>query len=278
MQSPLPIAAHNCLPRQPGDARNRLDLALSLGFDNIEIDVAWDSHAQQLVISDEGALSVAGNRFELGDYLLPSLQKHLATPRPDGAPRFLTIDFKSNEAAAVAYFSNFLIQNKAYFSSARKASVSQLITRQLTVCITGDSSVALQYDALVENGGEYLAFSDREFGPLVYHEDPTTYAKDPATPYCRFLSLFWGQVEHKPAFLAYWWSSEDEQRLRRIVDCSHKNGYWIRFYTLNQSGQNPLYRFPSARIAHHRWSVAANAKADWIATDDYEEIVRVLSK
>lgn len=58
----------------------------------------------------------------------------------------------------------------------------------------------------------------------------------------------------------------------------HDRGYRARVYCLNGSRTlgTILYAFPTPDSARARWRAAADAGVDFIATDDYEEIVAEL--
>ena len=67
---------------------------------------------------------------------------------------------------------------------------------------------------------------------------------------------------------------------------AHKNGLWIRFYTLNgaspdadaQNGWELSYDFGSLQRARDRWDAAFQAGVDYIATDQYEELAKVRAR
>jgi len=123
-----------------------------------------------------------------------------------------------------------------------------------------------------------LAFRDRDYGPLHYFEDPTEYAAEGASKFCRFISMYWGHIERGGPGHSYRWNSQKTHRLNTIIAVAHASGYRLRFYTLNARQGGPRMRFPKPAIAHDRWRRAAFAGADWIATDEYEDIVAVLHK
>jgi hypothetical protein len=69
-----------------------------------------------------------------------------------------------------------------------------------------------------------------------------------------------------------------------LVRYAHQKGLWIRFYTLD--GLNPadeschgifhVYNFGSRVAVEKRWRAAAQAGVDYIATDQYEDLARLL--
>ena len=66
------------------------------------------------------------------------------------------------------------------------------------------------------------------------------------------------------------------------MDHAHRLGYWIRFYTLDgfsepeNRGWDANYNFGSREAVVARWKAAIRAGVDLIATDEYEELARVM--
>src|SRR4051812_16994725 len=88
---PLPVSAHNCYP-QDSTSNDRLVQALSLGLDNIEIDVGWDETRKALIVGHDASPRTGVSYPEFEAYLAPALEAHWKSPRGDGAPTVLTID------------------------------------------------------------------------------------------------------------------------------------------------------------------------------------------
>ena len=70
---PLPISAHNCYA-QDRTTNERLDEALALGIDNIEIDLGWDEAGQRLIVGHDARPrpGVAYPEFEAS--MVPALE------------------------------------------------------------------------------------------------------------------------------------------------------------------------------------------------------------
>jgi len=68
------------------------------------------------------------------------------------------------------------------------------------------------------------------------------------------------------------------------VDHAHRQGYWIRFYTLDgfapeaNQGWGASYNFGSRTKAEARWKAALDAGVNLIATDQYEEFRAFMKK
>jgi len=276
----LPVGAHNCYAVDRAD-NPRLAEALMLGIDNIEIDLGWDAAGDRLVVGHDATprAGVAYPAFEAS--LVTALDAHWAAhpPGPGVAPTVLTVDFKSDDPAAVGRFKAFLDAHPGWFSSAPKAAESPLTRRRLTVCLTGSEAAKVAYDAMVPPGGTYRAFRDRVFGAgAKYEDDVAAYAPTPATAYHRFLTLHWSAVERGGPALAGGWTDAEAARLVALVRRAHDRGYRVRFYCLN-GHTGPLftgYRFPDDASARIRWLAAAGAGVDWVASDEYRQIVAAL--
>ena len=92
----------------------------------------------------------------------------------------------------------------------------------------------------------------------------------------------WAVVEYRGQNHAGPWTMEDDQRLRAIVSRAHALGLWVRFYTLN--GHPPVgqrldreLQLGSLDAARQRMHAARDAGVEFIASDQYEELGRVLS-
>jgi hypothetical protein len=103
-----------------------------------------------------------------------------------------------------------------------------------------------------------------------------------ATNYRRWWNSSWYAVERGGQRQAGDWTADDEKRLRALVDHAHRLGYWIRFYTLNGHapgegrGWDEGYNFGSRDAVMARWQAAMAAGVNLIATDQYEELGRVM--
>jgi hypothetical protein len=270
---PLPVAAHNCY-RQNSETDQPLVDALKLGIDNIEIDLGWDQFKKRLIVGHEPEPMPEKMYPEFNSYFQTAYKRHLQSPRPDGAPHILTIDWKTDHPDAIEAFKDFLTACSDWFTSAPKANQSPMTQRGLTVCFTGSSRAKLRYDELIPNGGTYQAFADEDYGVEVYFRDVEGYAWRPASAYRRFVSMFWGQVGREPPGRDDTWEQWKADRLNALVYRVHRQGYRVRFYTLNGRHGDPIFqRFPNEAAARLRWRACLQAGADWVATDEWNEIV-----
>lgn len=301
------LHAHNCYPEN-GQWRDRLDRALATGLPRlaIEQDVAWAPGTAgrwgRSVVSHETAIS--GTEPTLEDHFFarirPLMERALEENRRERWPLvILHLDFKSNEPEHHRAIWELLNRHRAWLTTAE-----QIVDRsKVTPFQTGPLLV------LTENGpGQEAAFSDRVpvgdrlliFGttpsPYLPRSDdadvrartlasatPAALVPWPATNYRRWTNFPWQVVERGGQAVAGDWSAADASRLGAIVSRAHEQGLWIRFYTLNghdasaSRGWTPSYNFGSAAAVRARWQAAVNAGVDFIATDQYEDLARLLT-
>lgn len=279
---PLPVSAHNCYLANRAD-NPRLIEALSLGIDNIEIDLGWDDVGKRLIVGHDAAPRPGVAYPELETMLVPALEAHWKAhpPGPGVAPTILTVDWKTDRPEAVRRFQGFLDAHPDWFSTAPKASPSPFTARRLTVCFTGSDAAKDAYDTLIPPGGTYRAFRDTVSGAgAKYEPNINAYVPRPATAYRRFLTWHWGVVEQGGPFAAGDWTWADADRLADLVNLAHGQGYRVRVYCLNGHVGFPLdgYRFRTPEAARTRWLAAAQAGVDWVASDEYAEIVAALKE
>jgi hypothetical protein len=78
------------------------------------------------------------------------------------------------------------------------------------------------------------------------------------------------------------WNAATETRVKHFVDYGHSLGYVVSFYEVNgftdeqNQGWTAEYNFGSREGALVRWKALIAAHADFIATDQYEELARVI--
>jgi hypothetical protein len=106
------------------------------------------------------------------------------------------------------------------------------------------------------------------------HEKPTNSR--------RWWNNSWAVVEEGGQRHAGGWTAASDRRLRSLVDYAHRQGFWIRFYTLDgfppeeDQGWGQSYNFGSREAVLPRWQAAWNAGVDFIATDQYEDLARLV--
>jgi hypothetical protein len=153
--------------------------------------------------------------------------------------------------------------------------------------LTGESDAqqAVFYDE-VPVGGRLLVFGAVHTNTQDPMAAPEVLEPSRATNYRRWWNNAWSVVERGGQQHAGDWSAADEQRLRGLVEHAHRNGLWIRFYTLDGAtekeescnGWFSSYNFGSLAAAQERWLAAQQAGVDYIASDQYELLGALLHK
>ena len=103
-----------------------------------------------------------------------------------------------------------------------------------------------------------------------------------ADNYHRWFGTDWAFIELCGPTHRSDWSVTAEARVKRIVDYGHGLGYLVSFYSINgfndeqNQGWTPEFNFGSREAASVRWNAAIQAHADFIATDQYEDVAELV--
>jgi hypothetical protein len=224
------------------------------------------------------------------DQVRPVIEEALASARRERWPVIiLNLDFKMDPPELHRAVWSLLEEYDAWLTTAPRLgdtdSLAPLTVGPLLV-LTGESDA------------QQLSFHDRLpvgerlrlFG-AVHNAPPLPGAAAdalpvpmPATNYRRWWNHSWKVVEPEGQRVAGQWTSSDTARLTQIVTAAHGANLWVRFYTLNgvadadgdANGWSPSYNFGSLSAAQTRWSAAIAAGADFVATDQYEELAALM--
>ena len=80
------------------------------------------------------------------------------------------------------------------------------------------------------------------------------------------------------------WNPATEARIKRFVEYGHSLGYLVSFYSVNgfsdaeNQGWTAEYNFGSKQAAQTRINALVAAHADFIATDQYEEVAQLIRR
>lgn len=297
------VDAHNAYPSD-GMFADRIDRALSTGLPlAIEQDLVWYTDpatgAGRSVVSHGGPDGATAPTFEQYFFtkVEPIMKKALSEHRREDWPLItLNLDFKTNEPEHHAAVWALLGKYEAWLTTAERTA-------------PGDAPAPLRLGPMLvltgSNNAQQVSFHDnvavgqrlRLFGaivdPPVPGADRTEKARNyttmpvetlipaPVTNYRRWVNFSWAVVEAGGAPVAADWTPAEADRLRALVARAHAMSLWIRFYTLNghtkEEGQGwgASYNFGSAERATTRWKAAIDARADFIASDQYESLARV---
>ncbi|MEO8595846.1 MAG: hypothetical protein ABI759_21175 [Candidatus Solibacter sp.] len=300
------LDAHNCYPYE-GKWNDRLDRALSTGFPvGIEQDLAWGIDKT----SGEGRPVVSHNAKATGDE--PSLRDYFFEHvRPIVEPALrennrgawplivLHFDFKDNRRELHDAVWELLGQYESWLTTAPKLQdpnvLARLDVRPLLVLTEDNDAQEQRYFTSLPVGAklrifgsartaEVAASSREERVHLAATTPPEKLLTETPTNYRRWWNNSWFEVEEGGQAKAGAWTPADAARLRSLVDHAHRQGFWIRFYTIDgfapadDRGWGDGYNFGSREAAEIRWIAAAEAGVNLIATDQFEQLAKTLTK
>jgi len=301
------LDAHNCYPYD-GRWNDRARRALDSGFPvSIEQDLAWyvdpKTGKGRVVVSHRP--SPIGREPTLRAYFFkqvrPVIEKALAEKKRDEWPLIiLHFDFKDTQPAILAAVWHLLGEYEPWISTAIKTSDPNRLSpidRKPILVVTEDSDAqAKVFFDDVPIGGRLRLFGSAHTGEpppgvgpaqLAHWEAtalPSQLLTTRATNYRRWWNNSWWAVEQGGQPRAGAWRKADDRRLRGLVDYAHRQGYWIRFYTLDgfnatqDRGWDENYNFGSMQRVIPRWRAAIADGVDFIATDQYEALSRELDQ
>lgn len=300
------LDAHNCYP-DGGRWSDRIDRALTTGFPvGIEQDLAWYVDP----VSAKGRAVVShndkpdGSEPLLRDYFFervrPIVEKALAENQRARWPLIvLHFDFKSNQPALHQAVWDLLGEYQAWITTAEKSANPRAMTRfdaKPLLVLTEDNDA--QEEAFYRRlpvGSRLRIFGSghtkalpaepkQEWNRLMATLPPEELLTAAPTTYRRWWNLSWFAVEQDGQRQAGAWTAADDRRLRALVDYAHRQGYWIRFYTLDgfapdgNRGWSASYNFGSPEAASERWKAAIGAGVNLIATDQYEDLGKMMGE
>ncbi len=289
--------AHNCYPYFEwwGD---RIERAFSAGTPlAIEQDLYWykdpkTEQSRSLVAHGE---PLEGTEPSMRDYFFERIRSRVERALHEGNHGdwpiiTLNLDVKTEEPEHLQAIWTLLREYQDWLTTAPKSPditiVAQLDLRPVLV-LTGESDAQKKvfYDQVPY--GQHLLV----FGAAPTHQEaplgtPEVIEPLPADNYHRWWNNFWGVVEAGGPSKAGEWTPTKEERLRGLVQYAHKQGLWIRFYTLDgvpvpqlsSFGWFRNYNFGSRDAVAKRWTAAIAAGVDFIATDQYEELSELIMK
>ncbi len=310
------VLAHNAYP-DAGQWADRLDHALAAGTPlAIEIDLSWVPNPQtgknSSVVGDfptRKFKDVTGNEPTLKPYFFervrPIVEKALAANDRKNWPLIrLYLDIKNDPPEHLEYILGVLHEYQGWLTTAAKtkdaARQSPLDLKPLMVMLEDkDNDIKEEYFYnRVPVGGKLVAFgtakltrpagdnlTDAQVLQTRYAMNPEDLVTERATNYRRWWGNAWNNVEPGAKDAAGPWTAEKEARLNAIVKHAHKMGYLVSFWVLDgtdadngkRQGWNAKYNFGSLEAATVRWKAVQKAGADFLSTDQYEEVAKLLS-
>jgi hypothetical protein len=310
------VLAHNAYP-DAGQWSDRLDHALAAGTPlAVEIDLSWVPNPQtgknMSVVGDfptRKFKDVTGNEPTLKPYFFervrPIVEKALVANDQKSWPLIrLYLDIKNDPPEHLEYILGVLHEYQSWLTTAAKtkdaAKQSPLDLKPLMVMLEDkDDDIKEEYFCnRVPAGGTLVAFGTAKLARPAgdnlteaqvlqarYAMKPEELVTERATNYRRWWGNAWNNVEPGAKDAAGPWTSEKETRLNAIVKHAHKMGYLVSFWVLDgadaetfkRQGWSPKYNFGSLEAATARWKAVQKAGADFLSTDQYEEVAKVLA-
>ncbi len=291
------LDAHNAYPEE-GRWKNRLDRAIATGSMPIVIeqDIAWSSSGVPVVSHDttlDGTEPTLENHFF--KRVIPILER--AIRAKDRLPLIvLHLDVKTNERAHHRAIWELLQKHRQWLTTAPfdNNHTSSMTRGPLMVITENGENQEKDFTEWAAADGTLLLFGTIP-GPAVRQSDdaderarllinasPQQLIPAAATSYRRWVNFPWMVIEEGGPPKARDWNDRDEQRLRNVVDYAHRQGLFIRFYTLDgisaadSLGWTDSYNFGSRDAVTARWRAAIRAQVDLIATDQYEDLAALL--
>ena len=302
------LHAHNCYPEK-GQWGDRIDRALAIRTTGlaIEQDIAWRVDAGtgqgQSVVSHDTKLTGTEPTLETHFFqrVRPVIERALAENRRETWPVLvLHLDFKSNEPAHHQAVWEVLGRYQSWLTTAERvadeAKVMPFTVGPLLVLTENGEGQSDTFHARVPVGERLRIFGTipavtfpaaktaEERAAAIANAAPEILIPTRATNYRRWTNFSWAAVELGGQNKAGAWTRDDERRLRAIASRAHDMSLWLRFYTLNGHapgkglGWTESYNFGSIDAARERLKAAVAAGIEFIATDQYEELGRLLPK
>lgn len=300
------LDAHNCYPYK-GAFKDRIDRALATGIPvGIEQDLAWaidpaTGKGRPVVTHD--AKSVTGTEPALRDYFFervrPIVEKALAdNDRARWPIIVLHFDFKSVQPELLHAIWDLLGEYQSWITTAAQTADPHTLApfepKPLLVLTEDADEQEEVFSKQVPVGAKLRLFGSAHTKaipgnpPKEQREHlqatlpPDQLLPVPATNYRRWWNNSWFTVEEGGQHKAGDWTPADDLRLRALVDHAHKLGYWIRFYTLDgfgdgeDQGWGNAYNFGTRQAVTLRWKAAIAAGVNLIASDQYEDLSKVM--
>lgn len=287
--------AHNCYPYY-GWWSDRIDRALSAGTPlAIEQDLFWytdpQTHASKSLVAHGAPMS--GQEPTMKEYFFervrPIVENALREGNHGDWPLItLNLDVKTEESDHIAAIWELLNEYRDWITTApRTADIHEIapLTVRPILVLTGESDAqkAVFFDK-VAVGSPLLVFGATRTDTANPRAPPETIAPNGADDYHRWWNNPWRVVEPAGQPNAGAWTPAKEKRLESLVASAHRRGLWIRFYTLDGvtkadescRGLFHTYNFGSREAVELRWRAAARAGVDYIATDQYEDLGKLL--
>ncbi len=286
------LDAHNCYPYE-GKWSDRIERALSTGFPvAIEQDIAMAGGRPVVSHKKETTGEEPTLRAYFFERVRPIMEMALARNDRSQWPMITVhFDFKDNQRPLLEAVWKLLGEYEAWVTTASKSddprTLADFDPKPLLVLTEDNDEQEDVFFTSVPAGGKLRLFGSahtaridgktREREHLQATLSPDKLLVDPPTNYRRWWNNSWFVVEEGGQRRGGPWNDSKRQRLEALV--KHD---WIRFYTLDgftpdqDRGWGESYNFGSPDAVMPRWRAAVTAGVDLIATDQYEELRKLV--
>jgi hypothetical protein len=300
------VLAHNAYPDE-GKFGDRLDRVISAGVPfAVEEDLIWVEGKSLLI---HNAKEAGPDSPTLESYFFPKVKPIMEKAVKDGNKGnwpliTLYLDIKNDPVEHLEAISKVLDKYDGWLTKAVKTAditkQSPLEYGPMLVILEDKQNDIKQeffYDR-VPVGGKIRAFGsivkfddnpnklsrekrDERFSGLTKIE-PEQLVTKRADNWRRWFGTDWHFVEVCGPTHGNDWNAATEARIKKFVDLGHRMGYLVSFYETNgftddqNQGWTPEYNFGSKDAARVRWNALIKAHADYIATDQYEDVAQTI--
>jgi hypothetical protein len=300
------ILSHNAFPDH-GKYADRLDRAIGAGVPfAVEEDLGWVDGRSLLI---HGPKAASTNDPSIESYFFakvaPIVEKALKEGNKGNWPLIiLYLDIKNDPPEHLEVISKMLDKYDSWLTTAEKTNdiskQSPLNLKPMMILVEDKQDDIKQqffYDRVPVGGrirvfGSATKFDENpkklprekkeEAVAGLINYDPEQLVSQKADNYHRWFGTNWAFVEKGGQTRAGEWTKASEARLKKFVDYGHRLGYFVGFYCLNgytaaeDQGWDAAYNFGTKEKAMPRWQAAVGAHADFVSTDQPEEVVKVI--
>jgi hypothetical protein len=299
------VLAHNAYPDH-GKYGDRLDRVIAAGQPFVvEEDLSWIDGKSLMI---HGAKNVGSDDPSLDSDFFPNIKPLMEKALKEGNKGnwpvvTLYLDIKNDPIEHLEAISKTLDQYDAWITTAVKpaddAKQTLLDVKPLMILVE-DKQKDIKQDFFygrVPVGGKVRVFgTPAKAGPppemklskaeaidYMATLSPEKVIAEKANTYRRWFGGDWALIEKGGQHQAGEWTKEEDARLRKFVDYGHRMGYFVSLYCLDgytaaeNQGWDKDYNFGSKEVVIPRWQAAIRAKADFISTDQYEDLSKMIS-
>jgi hypothetical protein len=299
------VLAHNAYPDH-GQYTDRLDRVIATGRPVVvEQDLAWIDGKSLMI---HGAKNADKADPTLDSYFFPRIKPLMEKALKEGNKGdwplvTLYLDIKNDPIEHLEAIAKTLDPYSAWITTAvkpaRDTEQAPLDVKPLMILVEDKQNDVKQdffYDRIPVGGRIRVFGSVTKPGPapemkLSKQEaidymstlSPEKVITEKANTYRRWFGGDWALIEKGGETQAGEWTKGKELRLRQFVDYGHRMGYFVSLYCLDgytaeeNQGWDKDYNFGSKERVMPRWKAVISAKPDFISTDQYEDLSKMIS-